>query len=414
MTQYFAPALRGFIGDWVYYVCLLPMQEIAHRVSFADTLHPRKELSNLVQRELRKGRAVEIARYLKTQRQRFFNSLVVAVYEGDPSWYSLSDISPRAKEMKGGAVPRDVIHSVGFLSFTGEEQMFAVDGQHRLAGIKQAVTESKEIKEECTPVVLVGHRNSPDGIVRTRRLFTTLNKTARPVSKAEIIALDEDDVAAILARRLSEEHPYFARDRLLFTHTNNLPVSNDTSMTTIGNLYDVLHILMGRTPAGPQGDDPFRYRPTDRVLAKCHENACRFFALLDQHFPALQSYFASSNYASVVRANRHKKGGHVMFRPVGLRVFTEVIADLAQEHSLSASVRLSSKLPTELSRAPFERVLWDPKRSRILSSGASLVRRLLLYQLGRAQSSDRLARDYAKALGEAGNGKKQLQRLRKM
>lgn len=34
---------------------------------------------------------------------------------------------------------------------------------------------------------------------RTHRLFTTLNKSAKPVAKADIIALDEDDTMAIIA-----------------------------------------------------------------------------------------------------------------------------------------------------------------------------------------------------------------------
>ena len=41
------------------------------------------------------------------------------------------------------------------------------------------------------------------------RLFTTLNKTARPVSKNAVIALDEDDVMAICVRRLIEDSRFF-------------------------------------------------------------------------------------------------------------------------------------------------------------------------------------------------------------
>ena len=40
----------------------------------------------------------------------------------------------------------------------------------------------------------VMHKNTTDGLEATRRLFTTLNKTAKPVSKNAVIALDEDDV----------------------------------------------------------------------------------------------------------------------------------------------------------------------------------------------------------------------------
>ena len=46
-------------------------------------------------------------------------------------------------------------------------------------------------------VIFVAHEATSQGLERTRRLFTTLNKTDRPVSKGDIIALDEDDVVAI-------------------------------------------------------------------------------------------------------------------------------------------------------------------------------------------------------------------------
>lgn len=50
---------------------------------------------------------------------------------------------------------------------------------------------------------------------RSRRLFSTLNRYAKPVSMRDIIALDEDDVVAIASRDLIDTHPLFARDRLL-------------------------------------------------------------------------------------------------------------------------------------------------------------------------------------------------------
>ena len=51
---------------------------------------------------------------------------------------------------------------------------------------------------------------------RTRRLFTTLNRYAKPVKKSEIIALDEDDIIAIITRELVEKYPLF-REKFLFS-----------------------------------------------------------------------------------------------------------------------------------------------------------------------------------------------------
>jgi DNA sulfur modification protein DndB len=60
-------------------------------------------------------------------------------------------------------------------------------------GIKRAVAESTTLGEEEVIVLFVSHSRSTDGMERSRRLFTTLNRYAKPVSKMDIIALDEDD-----------------------------------------------------------------------------------------------------------------------------------------------------------------------------------------------------------------------------
>jgi DNA sulfur modification protein DndB len=194
MSRHFLPALRGRFGDWAYYSCLMSLRDLSERVTFAEEIHKSKGLSQLIQRQLKSGRSRDIAKYLKTNTERFFNSLVVAVYGGDPAWHQLDEIRPQKKsELDIAAVSEDAIASIGFLSFTGEEQLFALDGQHRLAGIQLAVKSDATLGEDEVSVIFVSHQNTEKGLRRTRRLFTTLNKTAKAVSKGEIIALDESD-----------------------------------------------------------------------------------------------------------------------------------------------------------------------------------------------------------------------------
>ena len=83
------PALRGSFGDWTYYSTVVPMPELARRVSFADDIHDNTALSSWIQRSLKGNRAGDIAEYLQVQPERFFNSLVVALYGGTPKWVAL-------------------------------------------------------------------------------------------------------------------------------------------------------------------------------------------------------------------------------------------------------------------------------------------------------------------------------------
>lgn len=411
MSRMYLPALRGFLGDWTYYSCLMPMGEIATRVSFAEDLHKNKRLSELIQRELEKTRAKQISRYLRTQKERFFNSLVIAVYGGDPAWHRVGGLTPLKRSIDPEDIPADVRDSLGLLSFSGEEKLFAVDGQHRLAGIKQAVREQESLKSEELSIVVIAHKNTPEGLERTRRLFTTLNKTAKPVVKGQIIALDEDDVMAICVRRLVESHPFFDGDRVAYTATNNLPKSNQTSLTTIGNLYDVLKILF-KDVMGAKIQDLMFNRPEVAKLDEYYDIACTYFDFLGMHFPDIAEFFDALNPSNMVQLHRLATPGSVLYRPIGLTVFTEVIASISDLDSLEEGVQLASKLPQGLNEVPFTGVIWNESREKMIPQGRALARDLLRFMLGRYdKGSKQLGARYGKALEQPNAGDKLLSEL---
>jgi DNA sulfur modification protein DndB len=401
MQKLFIPALRGVFGDWVYYSCLMPAEVVARQISFAEELHKSKKLSELIQREIKKKRGLEIAKYLLTQNEKFFNSLVVAVYGGVPDWFEFG-IKSQNKEVSVDDIPEYALHSFGFIHFGGGEKLFALDGQHRLAGIKKVFTDGKNIPDEIS-VILVAHKNTKKGLERTRRLFTTLNKTAIPVSKGERIALDENDVMAITVRRLVEENPMFGGDRIAYNATNNLATSDLHSLTTIGNLYDILSVLFSKIVSKTSTRDLQYNRPDDNALDRYYQLACNFFDLLQTHIPELRGYFKTKNYGRVVKRARGNFGGSVLFRPLGLTIYTETIQRLSATHSLADSVRLVAKIPRKLANPPFADVLWDTRKRIMIGKGRVLARGLMLYMLGVEQGSDKLLQDYALALDKEVN-----------
>ena len=214
------PALKGIIGDWVYYVTLLPFREVRKRIRRNDEIHETKELQDWLQRELT-NRSDNIAEYLATQQQRFFNGIVVGVYGGEPQWYPLS-LQP-STYLDPISVDEDVEVSMGILKLSGDEKLFAIDGQHRVEGIKHLAERMGEQTFEEMPdelcAIFVAHKKSPAGLQRTRRLFSTLNRHAKPVSPTEVIILDEDDIVAITCRYLIEKHPLFMEGKISFTKT---------------------------------------------------------------------------------------------------------------------------------------------------------------------------------------------------
>lgn len=392
MTRQFLPALRGVFGEWAYYCCLMSLSDVAARVSFADRIHRSKALSDLIQRKLKDKRADEISKYLKSNPERFFSSMVVAVYGGDPAWHELDEIKPQHKDFDPDDVSSDAVASLGFLSFTGKEKLFALDGQHRLAGIQKAVDRDEELGEDEVSVIFVSHKTDAPGMRRTRALFTTLNKTAKPVNKSETIALDESDVMAIIARRLIETNPSFGDTRILVVDTPNIPVSNVSHLTTIQNLYDVLAILFSKVMQRKSIKDLSYQRPSDGELDEYYDFAVRYFELLAKALPELERFFKATDSARVVANNRNDSGGSIIFRPVGMTIFAQVTEVLVRDMELPDAMKLIAKLPTDLRKAPYKDLLWNKSSNTLNLKNSVLVRRILLYMLDHANKGDTEAR----------------------
>lgn len=397
------PALRGTFGDWTYYSTVVSLPELARRVAFGNELHNNKELSAWIQRSLKGGRAEEIADYLRKEPERFFNSLVVALYGGTPEWVPLALQAGRDGSPKLG----HAAESLGILELSGSEELFAVDGQHRLAGMKRLMESPPEETADAAQtaisdlvsVLFIAHR--VDKRERTRRLFTTLNKTAIPVSKMERIALDENDVMAITARRMVEDHAWFQSPRVALRHTNNLGNEDGVALTTIGNLYDVLRDLFLEVSGAKKKDLEYN-RPPDAEIEKYYQLAIHYFEKLSIVEPALAEYFKASEPAKVCQQQRSPEGGSVFFRPMGLALMTEVAMRLKKEKKGNWWEWLAL-LPKRLDQAPFAGTIWS-YRNTMDPKHRVLCRDLLLYMCGaKAPSVANLRARWIEVKGEQVN-----------
>ena len=401
MKKLYLSSLRGHFGDWTYYPCLMKLKDIAEKVRFADQIYESKTLSEMVQRKLKEKWGGEIKEYLLRQKQRFFNSLIVAVYGGKPDWYEITDLEG-SEQLDASEIPDDVIASIGILRLSGSEKLFTLDGQHRLMGIKEAVKENTELGEEELTVIFIAHRTDEEGRARSRRLFTTLNKNAKQVTKSDIIALDEDDTMAIIVRQLLETHALFQEKRIAYNPQQNLLVGDFTSLTTMVNLYDVLLILFTKVYRKRATNKLTDRRLPDEVLKEHYEYACDYFKHLVNTFKPLREFLdAGENYPTVTAKYRTPEGGSILFRPIGLWILTEVVSTLSQNRELSECMTMISKLPQKLTDVPLRGVIWNPARNTIKNNGRILARNLLLYMLN-AYDGDKakLQENYAKALGK--------------
>ena len=186
------PALQARMGDWDYYITTLTLREVADRLLPATKIVTSPGISNWIQRRVMPGRAENIASYLIEREQHFFPSIVVGVYLGEPTWYP---ISVEDNEILGtpGLDARSK-ETLGILELDGSEELYAIDGQHRVAGIKTALellskegrdNEYNLLSNETISVAFVSADKDEDtGLERVRRLFNTLNKEAKKSQRA--------------------------------------------------------------------------------------------------------------------------------------------------------------------------------------------------------------------------------------
>ena len=212
-------------------------------------------------------------------------------------------------------------------------------------GIKRAVAESTTLGEEEVIVLFVSHSRSTDGMERSRRLFTTLNRYAKTVSKMDIIALDEDDVVAIVTRMLVEEYPLF-KYFLKIKKGKQLHTSDTESFTTIETLYDSLDTYLQDQDAW---NDFKRTRPSDAKIKHYYRRAVDLWDTVQKYFPAVKTLAESDKGADPAAQFRGAHGGHLLFRPIGLLLVVDVIREfLRKGKRLPSIIKALAKVPMEL------------------------------------------------------------------
>lgn len=367
------PCLRGYLGSWTTYTCLMRLNDAAKLIGFAHELHRINKLSDNIQWELGNGRPAEIAEYLLQDEDRFFNSLVVAVYDGDPNWHEVGGFEPNTEEAALINLPEYAKNCLGFLSITGEEKLFALDGQHRLAGIKAAIDKSDDISNELINVIIVAHRNTPTGIIKSRRLFTTLNKKAKLVSKDTIIALDEDDISACITRKLieSDEFVFFNEEVISF---NTGPVRDKTSITSIVNIYDNVQKLVALKLGVKESElERYRYRDNEEVYDFVASFYRRTFEGCPELFSVVMNGVNAGNYRN------SETGGHLLFRPIGWDVYTDVYIFLVVNVRLTSEQAIHSILTNDLNLSGDLLVnrVWSRVQKKILKVSAKNMKAII-------------------------------------
>lgn len=422
------PAIRGLMGDWVYYVAVLSFDDINKNVKkINDELHKSKSLSDAIQRSITdnyKG----IKDYILNQDERFFNSLVLAVYDGKPDWIEVE------LELEG-----EEFFDLGFLTLNGEEKIFPVDGQHRVEGIKSALKENASLKKEKVPVIFIGHNKTTEGMQRTRRLFSTLNRYAKPVSIKDIIALDEDDIVAITTRYFVENYDLFQDDRVIFSLQKAIHESERTAFTSLITLSNCIEELLKyyfnnyfkKTSSYslflknyyPEkksiGIKDFRrFRPREENIQEFID-FCKSYWDSFKKIHQIQKYLNSDEEEPAKEFRNKENGGNILFRPIGILPFVQASMVEAKktdlfnnsEFNFDIIIHKFIDINLDLNKTPWRHVAWDPNTLRMKTTGNRKLIKLLFLYLVNIDNTDEIGREnlkyikdnYASFIGYEGN-----------
>lgn len=371
------PAIRSTIGNWVYYISTLSFKNVSDYVKrIDDELHKSTLLREMLQRSITDNYK-SIATYIKTHDDRFFNALILAVYDGEPLWHEVR------LEYEDG----EEFINLGVLELTGKEKIFPIDGQHRVEGIKKVVSETNDYDDEQIPVVFIGHKKDETGMRRARQLFSTLNRYAKPVSLRDIIALDEDDAIAIVSRELIDEHRLFAHNRILDTKNKAIPDKNATALTTIISFYECNKELLNNflkqkkriNPNIPKLNDYIRIRPCDSEIEEFRK-IC--FVFWDSMIEALDSIKdIADNPDRDVSNYRNSNGGLIVFRPIALVPFVKAVIKVKNEKQITYTQAIQL-IPTQvlnLSHPVWKWIMWNPDKKTMIMGHKQLIELILIY-----------------------------------
>lgn len=357
--SYTFPALRGRMGSTEFYQATVKARELAAVAMMAAELPQWTSWSvfERFQRELAQKRVEqEIVPYLVRTKDRFFNALIVLVFEPDIfEFESFTDHIPNLP-----AAYRQAAEQMGFLTIEGGS-LVVLDGQHRLAALRGVTTGGPGLTGEFVDavaddelsVVFIQH----ESFEKTRRIFNKVNRYAKPTSPSDNIITSEDDGSAIVTRWLVEAEPPLGlalpQPPLNAVDLVGEPIvewrrqtlsPGDRKFTTLSALYKMTQVIL--MADGIQGFDEKHMvnRPTDQQLSRAYTFVADWWHTVLKNFTPFRN---GIQYPWTLPDLRTYQGDYsLLFRPIGQIAFTyslvgAVLLGLGLEEAVKVAEALS-------------------------------------------------------------------------
>lgn len=335
---------------------------------------------------------------------------------------------------------------VGLLSSEGV-QAYALDGQHRVMGIRGLIdvleggitVKSKDGREgnkrftkeeflaklqsdvgklkalleekiniEYIPAVMQGETRA-EATQRIRKVFNAINNQAKAPDKGENILLDENHGASIVARRIAHHKMFLNLDGKSRVNwkNKNIASSEKNEFITLQHIRDMVNSYVDNCKDDvPDFEwetdfDTVPIRPPESELSQIE---CEINSLLDD-FAELPTYKGISAGDDLVQLREFpsektpNNKGNLLARSVGLPVIFDAVTSLLQNGDRKKLFRKLKKFDEqrgfEVSKpdSPFFMVTYDatkkPARMQVKKGDLKLAADLVKYVLEGAEADDR-------------------------
>jgi hypothetical protein len=372
------------------YTTVQSLDEIASKIKMGsdmpfmqDKIDPKTQkliideenIKSVMQRAPDWTRQIALTAYLLSNRNHKFTSILAVI---EPEWIN----NPKDKNWgdDGRALKNsiefealDSSGSIGLINISNQT-IFALDGQHRIMGIKGVqelisgqifyLTKNKKqkgdpisksdffkmIKAEETdlrkilnetmsiefiPAVIKGETRD-EARARLRSYFVSINKNAKKISKGEGDLLDEDDGYKVVAKELALEHPLF-KDPSNEKHRINmqdqaLPASSNwiSTIVAINNMSEK-YLSQSKIERNERWkgilNGKISIRPPEDELAEATKEFRQFLDIVNK-----LTIFQKINRGGEVKKLREFPSeknpdfeGHLLMRPIGQQILADAV-----------------------------------------------------------------------------------------
>lgn len=384
-------AMKARLGDTDYYILSMKAQELVKSAVIPTEREGWTDLTveERYQRDLNYTRVRnQIAPNFANDNTRFFGAVIVAAenFGEEVLFEPLSDIAKRGLPNLYGAAAS----SMGFLTFRGGEVLIPLDGQHRLKAIEFAISgrdergreigaipvPCSELANEDVTVILV-----PYELDRARRIFTRVNRYAKPTTTGQRLVTDDDDILAVLSREVAND---IIGARLVKFVTNTL-TGQDIHFTTLAIIYNCNEqIIIGNFPKKPDRNK----LPSAEIQRLYRDKVSQTWEALVEKIDVFGDALSDAT-ADGDNKRREIREGNLLGRPVAQECLVRAFVRLTNPPTnltIDEACRRLNELPwaiTQQSVSVWDSVLWTGGTDgRVLTNRRNLATDLIAYQAG--------------------------------